>query len=288
MTRHTSRRRKPRRHEKREFEAKVPVTWKQVKSAAQEGQRHLHAISWRTRLQDLGEQLFESPRWISLLLLFVLGGGIYLLGLTPDYMIQEVAVSGLVALSREAVVEASGLEGAHIFWADPADAAAKIAEIPSVLTATVEIDWPNTASITVNERAPVMAWDQAGERFWVDQNGRLMQARQEAGALLVILSQESDKLELGETVPLDVMAGALQLKGLRPNIDALLYDRNNGLSYHDGRNWDAFFGVGADMNQKLVVYETLVDNLMARNLQPEYISVVNTLKPFYRLAGSAE
>jgi cell division septal protein FtsQ len=288
MARHTSRRRRPRRREKREFEAKIPVTWTQVKSAAQESQRQLHAISWRTRLQDIGQQLFESPRWISLLILFVLGGGIYLLGITPDYVVQEVAVSGLVALSREAVVEASGLEGAHIFWADPAGAAAKIAEIPSVLTATVELDWPNSAAITVNERAPVMAWDQAGDRFWVDQNGRLMQARQETGALLVILSQVSDKLEFGETVPLDAMAGALQLKALRPNIDTLFYERGNGLSYHDGRNWDAFFGVGTDMNQKLVVYETLVGDLMARNLQPEYISVVNTLKPFYRLADSAE
>ena len=38
------------------------------------------------------------------------------------------------------------------------------------------------------------------------------------------------------------------------------------------------------MNQKLVVYEALVDELMARDLQPYYISVINQEKPFYRLA----
>jgi hypothetical protein len=68
----------------------------------------------------------------------------------------------------------------------------------------------------------------------------------------------------------------------------LYYKSETGLSYLDGRNWEAFFGVGIDMNQKLVVYETLVNELMARDLQPEYISVINKEKPFYRLASPAQ
>lgn len=84
-------------------------------------------------------------------------------------------------------------------------------------------------------------------------------------------------------VPDSVMQGALQLRELRPNIDKLYYRPSGGLSYQDGRGWRAYFGTGHDMHQKLVVYETLVAELLARGAQPEYISVGNQEKPFYKL-----
>ena len=83
-------------------------------------------------------------------------------------------------------------------------------------------------------------------------------------------------------VPRDVLEGALQLRALRPNIDKLYYRPSGGLSYQDGRGWRAYFGTGQDMHQKLVVYETVVAQLMERGIRPEYISVSNQYKPYYR------
>lgn len=85
-------------------------------------------------------------------------------------------------------------------------------------------------------------------------------------------------------VPEPVLAGALQLRELRPNIDKLTYKPSDGLGYQDGRGWMAYFGAGRDMHQKLVVYETIVANLLERGLRPAYISVANQYKPYYRLA----
>lgn len=84
-------------------------------------------------------------------------------------------------------------------------------------------------------------------------------------------------------VPRPVLEGAIQLRQLRPNIDKLYYNTSGGLSYQDGRGWRAYFGSGRDMHQKLAVYETVVASLMGRGLRPEYISVSNQYKPFYRL-----
>ena len=39
------------------------------------------------------------------------------------------------------------------------------------------------------------------------------------------------------------------------------------------------------MNQKLAVYETVVTDLLARGIQPTYISVSNQEKPFYKASG---
>jgi hypothetical protein len=247
-----------------------------------------HAISWRSRLQRVISALVTSPRWISLLILLVIGSAFYFVGADMTYYVSQVEVTGAATLSQRAIVEASRMEGMHIFWLDPAEAAQGVAEIPSVRTATVEVIWPSAASITVSERAPVLVWDQAGDRFWVDEEGRLMQARHEAPELLLVLSQQPDKLYVGERIPWEVMAGALQLRQERPNIDSLFYEVGNGLSYEDGRNWRAYFGTGLDMNQKLAVYEVLVADLQARGLQPKYISVINKDKPFYHLVEGAE
>ena len=83
-------------------------------------------------------------------------------------------------------------------------------------------------------------------------------------------------------VPADVLAGALQLKALRPNIDRLYFQPGNGLSYQDGRGWRAYFGSGLDMEQKLVVYETIIEQLQGQGITPAYVSVANQERPFYR------
>ena len=82
-------------------------------------------------------------------------------------------------------------------------------------------------------------------------------------------------------VPVLAIQGALALRQLRPNIERLHYDARHGLSYQDGRGWRAYFGVGADMPQKLAVYEKLVDDLMARGIQPKTISVETVRAPYY-------
>lgn len=286
MPRHTSHKRSRRRSRRprAEFKLSVPVTWENLTAKrAKKPRTSLHATSWRTRLGSALRGRLVSSRWISLVLLGLVAAGLYLLGADRRFFVTDVTVEGTVTLSPEAVIESSGVTGRHLFWLNPAAVAHQLLTMPNLLGATVSIQWPNQVEIAVTERAPVLAWDQRGQRFWVDEQGQLMQARQDRPDLLVILSQESEELVPGTRISSEALEGALQLKSLRPNISSLYYDRENGLSYQDGRNWRAYFGLGRDMNQKLAVYEALVEDLVARDLQPEYISVINKEKPYYRV-----
>jgi hypothetical protein len=144
-------------------------------------------------------------------------------------------------------------------------------------------------------------WQEGEAQFWVTGNGRLIPIRATVPGLLTIESEmplvEESIVPEGETVeadeaielqanlafiPQDVLAGAEQLRELRPNIEKLYYRGDSGLSYQDGRGWRVYFGSGTDMNQKLVIYETIVEELLARGLTPQYISVSNQEKPYYR------
>jgi hypothetical protein len=184
-----------------------------------------------------------------------------------------------------------------------------------VITASVTLHWPNDVSIILREKPPLATWQEGEEAYWVDEDGGLSLARAQTVGLLSIISEvtrddaevtsdksratsEEAEVTSGEAtdepamtdavdaqvafVPRDVLEGALQLRALRPNIEKLYYRPSGGLSYQDGRGWRAYFGTGEDMHQKLVVYETVVAQLMERGIRPEYISVSNQYKPYYR------
>ena len=79
----------------------------------------------------------------------------------------------------------------------------------------------------------------------------------------------------------NVIVGAERLKLLRPNIELLHYDSSQGLSYQDGRNWRGYFGTGSNMDTKLAVYETLVEQLMLDGVQPRSIYVADLDTTYY-------
>jgi hypothetical protein len=173
--------------------------------------------------------------------------------------------------------------------------------VPGVISATVTIRWPNHVNIHVTEDAPVAVWIEGSNQYWVTENGRLIPARSASLGLLFIQSEmpltaetaASETPLSGEDsnpdspvaniafVSQDVLTGALMLRQLRPEIERLYYRPATGLSYQDGRGWRVYFGTGNDMEQKLVVYETIVEDLLAQGLTPVYVSVSNQEKPYY-------
>lgn len=253
-----------------------------------------------------------SARWISLLLLGLSMYAIILTGQFDDFYLVDIPVEGLVSLSAADVVEASHLAGRHIFATDPNEAAQSIMALPGITAASVTVRWPNHVAVAVEEDTPVALWLDGRNQYWVNKNGGLILTQANASGLLVIeadltdaerqqqmLAAEAETAVAEEAaggdqttettttaapafLPPDALLGALQLRQLRPNIDRLYFRPGSGLSYQDGRGWRAYFGTGGDMEQKLVVYETIVEDLLAQGITPVYISVANQERPYYK------
>ena len=273
-------------------------------------QRRRQRNSRRRRLPINAIRRFVfSARWISLGLLALTLYALVTIGIDEHFYLTVIPVEGTASIAPAEVVDASGLAGAHIFSADPNQAAARITEVPGVISATVTLHWPNQVLIQLREDSPIAVWQEGNVEYWVTQHGRLIPARNQSIGLLVIESEmavmakagvmrqpttpqgdavEGDNPEGGQPVeadlafiPEEVLAGAMQLRELRPNIEKLYYRRSSGLSYQDGRGWRVYFGTGDDMHQKLVIYETIVAELQARGITPAYVSVSNKEKPYY-------
>jgi hypothetical protein len=117
----------------------------------------------------------------------------------------------------------------------------------------------------------------------VDEDGVIFPARAELPDLLPIVVDDVTSVpSADERVPAAAIQGAMELKQLRNNIELLHYDAVNGLSYQDGRNWRGYFGVGTGMEARLIVYETLIENLLSRGIQPSVVNVMDADAPFYR------
>jgi len=229
--------------------------------------------------------ILTSARWISLGLLAVCVWALLTIGRDETFFLTEIPVEGAISMPVSEIVAGSGLYGRHIFAADPNEAAARIGQIPGIVSATVTLDWPNMVSIQITEDSPIAVWQQAGQKFWINAEGELEPMRAEINGLLLIESEEGESVGEQTFISEDVLLGALQLRELRPNIDRLYYQPGNGLSYQDGRGWRTYFGTGLEMEQKLVVYETIVEDLLGRAITPAYISVRNQAKPYYTTNG---
>lgn len=233
------------------------------------------------------KKLVTSARWISLALLSVCIWAFVMVGQEERFYLTTIPVTGNQTISSSDVVSKSGLAGIHIFGADPNDAAERINQISGVISATVMLEWPNKVDIQIAEDSPIALWEQNGKRYWINENGLLIPSRSERPGLLVIRAEVRGPVEEQTYVAQDVLDGALKLRDLRPNIDQLYFDPGVGLSYQDGRGWRAYFGSGPDMEQKLVVYETIVEDLLSRAVTPAYISVRNQVKPYYMINGTS-
>ena len=228
------------------------------------------------------KRVATSSRWFSLILLVLCSFSLLMVGTDQSFYFSAVPVEGNSSVPESEIISASGLAGQHIFTANPSSSAAQVGEVAGVISATVTIGWPNKAVIEVAEETPIAIWEQGGKSYWITADNRLIPARSTANSGLLKIKSEQFGANTGKIfIPDDLVSGALHLRELRPNIEQLFFRPGNGLSYQDGRGWRAYFGNGLGMDQKLVVYETLVEKLVAQGITPTYISVSNQEKPYY-------
>lgn len=267
-----------------------------------------------------------SARWLSLGLLAVVIYALLTIGSYEAFYLTRIPVEGVFSIAAEEIVSASGLAGEHIFAADPEKAAAAITKVPGVIGAAVEVSWPNQVIITVKEDAPIAIWEDPDGRFWINEQGNLIPARLDVPGLYTIQANSvsavigrqyvsEDEAETAEAeiapvtdetvaedepmtgteaiaelgqIPADILNAALLLSELAPERTSITYDTRHGLTYTDSRGWDVYLGTGTDIEQKLAVYESIVTELQAQGLAPEYVSVSNQEKPFFFAYESAD
>lgn len=181
----------------------------------------------------------------------VLGGVlIWLLG-GEALRLREVSVYGSQVLPAAEVVARLDVQGRHPLWLRQADLEGRLAALPELRAAQVEVFAPGTVEVTVTERQPVLTWV-AGDRRWlVDEQGLVLRPAVSDWPALPVVYQGDDRTPVrGQQLNPWVLGNALRLApfvatSFEPTA-RLTYYEEEGLVVVAPR-WRALFDAGGDL-----------------------------------------
>ena len=235
---------------------------------------------------------------------------------SPEYRISTVEISGLQRLSAEEVLGSLNIVGDHIFAVQPEEIANTIAaSYPELRDIQVNVSLPAKVTISAVERQPMFTWQMKDRVMWVDTEGYLIPARGSAAEMLTIDADalplyqvDEDLREFGSTkiiqdksinkpgqseltffaqtkhIDSNLLVAVLQLNAWMPEENTLLYQNQRGLGWADTRGWDVYVGQKLEsINDKMVMYETIVRNLEEQGINPSMVSVEFLNAPYYRV-----
>lgn len=240
-------------------------------------------------------RLSYGPRWISFLLMLVCFGLIYGMYTSEAYLVSQVTVIGNQRLQTDEIEMAMGVWNQPSFVINPAQVEYNLrASYPEIMSAEVRVGLPAQITITIRERVPAIAWEQAGQVAWVDADGYAFPPRGAAEGLARVEALGLPSAPVGYEAEQTIgarpflspeMAHAITtLSPTMPEGASLVYDPKYGLGWQDPLGWQVYFGQsGENMPVKLNVYLSLVEHLVQQDIRPALISVEYPSAPFYRM-----
>jgi cell division protein FtsQ len=258
-----------------------------------------------------------SWRVISFAMVAFLGIALYTFWETPTYRIDVPRIEGLKRLTVNQVNTELGLTGELIFSIDPNNLETELLEaFPEFSDAEVKIELPNTVSIEVTERMPVLVWVKDGESYLLDKQGitfptrgvnlsgsypiveaigdppELIQPVGEGQDIQAVTISKITGVLIPQLPPIDqvkpllspeMVQSILMLSEQAPAGSKLLYDPVHGLGWTDRRGWQVYLGNAQFMEIKLQEYRAVMDRLKIDQIRPTIISVEYVHAPYYRL-----
>jgi hypothetical protein len=282
------------------------------KKAKRGTQKRRYDIALSTPGVEIRLPAIPSVRLGWRLVSFILAGSLllvlYHLWTAPLYQVQFAELQGSQYLSGETVNRLLNVYNKPIFELDPQQMEENIRfAFPGLLKdVSVQVGLPATVIVSVEEREPVISWEQDGKIRWIDSDGIAFDPISENEALVQVIASASpptpvvipeDPNDSNEgSNPLEavlspeafmfpeMVTGIMLMSDQAPEGVPLVYDPQHGLGWHTRSGWDVYFGVDvADIDQKLVVYDAIVKQLKEDGISPVLISVEFVHAPYYRL-----
>ncbi|MBN1954623.1 MAG: hypothetical protein JW900_06180 [Anaerolineae bacterium] len=252
---------KKKQHKKKDrYERSVPLAWGQ----------------WRT----ISKPIALEPVWLLAACGAILLSLVLWFSFSPRFHVADAQVIGASRVSSEALFAASGLAQRHVLFVNGRAAAKDIlTALPSVREAKVYCLLPADCVISIVEWEPVLTWQTGQETLWVDA----------AGGTSVALQPLESGWRINGPLPLDdagrverevlISLAELTQLGIQPGEAA--YRLGRGLVLNDPAGWRVVVGQGAGMEERLQVYATVREHLLAEGVQPTFVDVRFPDAPYY-------
>ena len=208
-----------------------------------------------------------------------------------DFTVSAVDLRGAQRLDVAAVEAVIKVAGSSIFSVETESIYSLLRQqFPELQSVNVNVGFPAKVVIRVEERAPVLVWEQAGLTVWVDAAGVSFIPQGSDEGLIKVTALEApptldgDSYAQHQLIRPEMVRAIQELSRITPQGALLIYDPRLGFGWMDPGGWQAFFGQdGKNITQRLAVYLAIVGELSARNLKPTLVSVAQLHAPYYRM-----
>ena len=222
------------------------------------------------------------------------------------FQISAIHLIGAERLSAEAVLSQVDLAGKSIIQVQPEEVRARVEEqFPGVKQVSVAVNLPASVTISVEERIPLILWEQNTTAYWIDAEGVMFPVFGEAEVAQSVIATgdppptpEVFSADLDDTTgeishllevryprtTTNFVEAVLSLKDHVPEGTTLQYDPQFGLGWRDPSGWLVYFGQDTNnIEIKLAEYQTIVQEISKQNINPTLISLEFLHAPYYRV-----
>ena len=283
-----------------------PITTRTKQGASKAGarpkqnaRRRFHVVLPAVPNTRANSRSFSIPRprfgwrFVSFIISALLGITIYLAFHLPQLRVTEAQVAGNQILTSADVNSAMNIAGQPVFLLSPSDLETRLRlNYPELVSVQVDVSFPNLVSVNLNERKPVIRWEQNGGYTWIAEDGVAFRPRGEIAGLIPVLAESApsgggsgaDPLNPAPFISTEMVQAIKGLSGHVPAGMSILYEPRMGLGWNDPRGWRVYFGTTAhDVELKMRVYESMVASLTQRGIRPALINVTYPTAPYYRM-----
>ena len=232
----------------------------------------------------------NAARWVSGIFSLIFGAMAAGYAFLPQFRFDDIEITGMEKINKAEIVYFSGAKGAPIFTVDPSQIRSTLLRhYQDIYDAEVTIDFPAEMTIALTERIPVVEWDFGGSRFWIDQDGMVLnESRSREGTIHVYADSYPGSLRQEDReLPLYFSKNTLQtiitMASYCPKDQTLIYTFKNGYGWDTEDGWRIFFGkTDAEIEEKMRMQESLTRYFHEEEIEPIFVSLEFKDAPYYR------
>ena len=228
-----------------------------------------------------------GPRALSAVLLGLWALTIHAAWTGARFKITEIGIEGTKLMSEAQVRSIAHLRGLPSFAVDPQAVEQRLESYAEIDGAQVRVRWPNQVTIEVQERRPIVEWQDGTQVWWLNASGVAFIQREPYPGLVRVVA-EQPVLEIDEDALLpailpEVLWEAVTVAEQLPHIGDLTYSPIHGIGFEDPRGWTVTVGQGGDLDAKLEVYAALTGQLMEDGVKVLSVNIEDPSAPYYKV-----
>jgi hypothetical protein len=204
-----------------------------------------------------------------------------------DFTIDKAVVPATRLLTEGQIRSIADVDGRPVFLVNAAEVRARLMAQPEIQSADVIVRWPNRVELRIDERRPMIEWDDAGEVWWLSADGVAFLKHGDLDNLIRVTAEEPSldvqREALAPVIEPEALWAAGALLAQAPEVEGLQYHPEHGYGFIDpAGGWQAYFGASGDMVLKMQLYRKIAAVLTQRGIAAEWVSVEDPSAPYYR------